>query len=186
MALTPSTMSRLGSPAPDFSLPDPRRDNRSVSLDDVAGERGTLVMFLCNHCPFVKHVLDELVRIGHDYDGTGIGIVAISSNDVATHPDDAPDKMADLARKHDLRFPYLYDESQEVARAYEAACTPDFFLYDRERKLAYRGQLDASRPGNDEPNDGRDLRTALDALIAGATPDADQKPSVGCNIKWKS
>jgi peroxiredoxin len=185
MALTPSTMVALGSPAPDFSLPEPRNANKHVSLDDVAGERGTLVMFLCNHCPFVIHVQSELVRLGHDYEGTGIGIVAISSNDVTTHPDDAPDKMAAFAKRLDLRYPYLYDESQEVARAYQAACTPDFFLYDGDRKLVYRGQLDGSRPGNDVPVTGEDLRAAMDALIAGSKPDEDQRPSAGCNIKWK-
>lgn len=183
MVRTPSTMLPLGTPAPDFSLPNV--DGRIVGLEDVAGERGTLVMFICNHCPFVKHVADQLAAIGRDYASRGIGVVAISSNDVSTHPADSPEQMVHEAEERGYVFPYLYDESQEVAHAYHAACTPDFFLFDHGRRLAYRGQLDASRPGNDIPVTGADLRAALDAVLAGRPVPADQRPSLGCNIKWK-
>ena len=186
MALTPSTMAPLGAEAPDFALPDPRRENQLVRLDDVAGTRGTLVMFICNHCPFVVHVEDQLAALGRDYESSEIGVVAISSNDVATHPDDAPELMAAFAARQDFRFPYLFDETQDVARAYSAACTPDFFLYDGDRRLAYRGQLDDSRPSNNTPVSGRDLRAAIDAVLRGETPSPEQRPSAGCNIKWKS
>jgi len=183
MAVTPSTMTPLGEKAPAFTLPDPRA-GRDVSLSEFDG-RPLLVMFICNHCPFVVHVLDELVRLGVDYRGEGLGVVAISSNNVATHPDDAPDRMAQLAEEKGFAFPYLYDESQEVARAYGAACTPDFFLYDADHRLAYRGQLDDSRPNTDVPVTGRDLRAAIDAVLRGQKPSEDQRPSAGCNIKWK-
>ena len=183
MARTPSTMQPLGTSAPAFSLPE--GEGARHSLDSVRGDKGTLVIFICNHCPFVVHVAEELARLGHDYQSKGIGIVAISSNDVENYPQDAPEKMAETAREWDLSFPYIYDESQEVAKAYEAACTPDFFLFDADDKLTYRGQLDDSRPNSGIPVDGRDLRSAMDAMIAGEPVGQDQKPSLGCNIKWK-
>jgi len=180
MVATPSTMLPLGTAAPDFRLPDPK-SGREVALADVRTERGLLVAFLSNHCPFVKHVKDELVRFGREYGERGLGVVAIMSNDVAKYPDDAPAKMAEEG----YPFPYLYDEGQEVANAYRAACTPDLFLFDGAGRLVYRGQLDASRPGNDEPVTGADLRAAADALLAGRPVPEDQTPAVGCNIKWK-
>jgi peroxiredoxin len=185
MARTESTMLPLGTPAPDFRLPD-TVSGKTVSLEDVAGDKGTLVMFICNHCPFVKHVLDELARLGGEYPERGIGVVAISSNDITGYPQDRPERMAELAQARGLSFPYLYDESQNTARAYDAACTPDFFVFDANRKLAYRGQLDDARPGNNIPVTGKDLRAALDALIEGKPVPKEQKPSIGCNIKWKS
>jgi len=183
MALTPSNMVPLGAAAPDFSLPEPR-SGKMVSKSDFTG-KPLLVMFICNHCPFVVHVMDELVKIGNEYGQKGVGVVAISSNDVTTHPDDAPEKMAALAEEEGFTFPYVYDESQEVAKAYDAACTPDLYLYDADHKLAYRGQLDGSRPENGVPVTGEDLRAALDAVLAGETPSGEQIPSAGCNIKWK-
>jgi len=183
MVRTPSTMLPLGTPAPDFSLPN--IDGRTVALADVAGAKATLVMFICNHCPFVKHVADQLAALGRDYAGRGVGIVAISSNDVATHPADSPEQMVHEAEQRGYVFPYLYDQTQEVAHAYHAACTPDFFLFDGSRKLVYRGQLDASRPGNGVSVTGADLRAALDAVLAGRPVATDQIPSLGCNIKWK-
>lgn len=183
MVRTPSTMLPLGTTAPDFSLPNV--DGRVLSLEDVAGPRGTVVMFICNHCPFVKHVADQLAQLGRDYASFGIGFAAISSNDVTTHPADSPEQMIHEAEARGYPFPYLYDDTQEVAHAYRAACTPDFFAFDAERQLAYRGQLDASRPGNGVPVTGTDLRAALDALVAGSTPSTEQRPSLGCNIKWK-
>jgi peroxiredoxin len=184
MARTPTKQIPLGFNAPDFRLPEPLTGNW-VSLEDIKGEKGTLVMFICNHCPFVKHVMDELIRVGKDYKDQGIGIAAINSNDVENYPDDHPDRMAELARKKNFPFPYLFDESQEVARAYEAACTPDFNLFDANGKCVYRGQLDGSRPGNEVPVTGRDLRQALDQVIRGEEVPEDQMPSIGCNIKWK-
>lgn len=183
MALTPSTMLPLGTPAPAFRLGD-TVSGRTLALADVRGARGTLVMFICNHCPYVKHVNPELVRIAADYAARGIGTVAISSNDARDYPADAPERMAEVAREQAYPFPYLYDVTQEVARAYDAACTPDFFLFDAQLRLVYRGRLDDSTPGNGRPLDGADLRAALDAVVAGRAPDADQKPSMGCNIKW--
>ncbi len=183
MVRTPSTMLPLGTAAPDFSLSN--IDGRSVSLADVAGEKGTVVMFICNHCPFVKHVADELAVLGRDYLPQGIGFVAISSNDVASHPADSPEQMVHEAEERGYPFPYLYDETQEVAKAYHAACTPDFYLFDAGRALVYRGQLDPSRPGSDVPVTGQDLRAAIDALLAGRQPIDEQIPSLGCNIKWK-
>lgn len=182
MAVTPSTMLPLGTPAPDFSLPD--ISGETVSRDTYAGHP-LLVMFICNHCPFVVHVAAELARLGNDYRDK-LAIVAISSNDTSTHPDDAPDKMKEEAAQRGYSFPYLYDESQEVAKAYHAACTPDFFLFDAEHKLAYRGQLDDSRPNSDIPVTGKDLRAAIDAVLAGKPADEKQRPSAGCNIKWKA
>ena len=183
MALTPSTMTALETPAPEFALPDVVTGT-TVSLGDFADRRALLVMFICKHCPFVIHVRDELVRIGKDYAGKNVGIIAISSNNAAEYPDDSPENLKAMALDCGFDFPLLYDETQAVAKAFGAACTPDFFLYDRAGKLAYRGQLDDSRPRNGTP-DGRDLRAALDALLAGEPVSALQKPSVGCNIKWK-
>lgn len=180
MAKTPSTMVDLGTPAPDFRLLNPAT-GQEVARDEVKRQKGLLVIFMCNHCPFVKHILSGLRELGRDYRDKEIGIVGISSNDVQSYPDDAPDKMAAL----DLGFPYLYDESQAVAKAYDAACTPDFFLFDGDLKLVYRGQFDGSRPGNGEEVTGRDLRVALDAVLADKAVPAEQVPSLGCNIKWK-
>ena len=182
MAQTPSTMLRLGTRAPDFRLPDP--SGESVALGDFAGAPGLLVMFICNHCPYVQHIRAELSRFASEVMQRGLGVVAINSNDVSSYPEDSPEKMAEWARREGYRFPYLFDESQKVAQAYRAACTPDFFLFDREQELVYRGQFDASRPGNDIPVTGSDLRAAVDAVLAGRPVSADQKPSVGCNIKW--
>ena len=182
MVRTPSTMLPLGTVAPDFDLPNV--DGRMVDFATSAGPQGTVVMFICNHCPFVKHVADELARLGHEYLPRGIGFAAISSNDVATHPADSPEQMVAEADERGYPFPYLYDETQEVAKAYHAACTPDFYLFDAARRLVYRGQLDPSRPGSDVPVTGCDLRAALQALLAGKPPVAEQVPSLGCNIKW--
>ena len=184
MVLTPSRMMPLGTQAPDFTLPD-MLSGQDVSLESVRGEVATLVMFICNHCPYVKHIEAELVRLGQDYAGPGVGVVAISANDAESYPDDGPERMAEIGRQLGYEFPYLYDQSQQVARAYGAECTPDFFIFDAELKCVYRGQLDDSRPGNGEPVSGRDIRAALDALIAGEAVSGEQKPSVGCNIKWK-
>jgi peroxiredoxin len=184
MALTPSTMPALGTQAPTFSLPD-IVTGKTVSLDDVAGDKGVLVMFICGHCPFVVHVQSELAQLGKDYRDSGIGIVAICSNDEDVSPRDSLANLKAQAEQQGFVFPYLKDESQDVAKAYDAACTPDFFLYDADRKLVYRGQLDGARPGNDVPVNGKDLRAAMDALIAGKTVSDDQTPAVGCNIKWR-
>ena len=184
MALTPSTMTALGSQAPDFSLPDVATDQR-VSLSDFSQSSALLMMFICRHCPYVQHVKEELARLGRDYVKKGLGVVAISSNDAKNYPDDAPKGLQAMAVELRFNFPYLYDETQETAKAYGAACTPDFFLYDSDRKLVYRGQLDDSRPGNNKPLSGKDLRAAIDAVLAGKPVSFEQKPSVGCNIKWK-
>ena len=183
MALTPSTMLPLGNGAPDFVLTD--TEGKTVSLEDFKGAPALLVAFICNHCPYVKHVRHELARLGKEYQGKGVAVVGINSNDVTTHPDDSPKMMVGEKAEVGYTFPYLYDESQAVAKAYQAACTPDFYVFDGEGTLVYRGQMDGSRPGNDVPNDGRDLRKALDAVLAGTPVDASQKPSLGCNIKWK-
>jgi peroxiredoxin len=184
MAATESSMLELGTQAPHFSLPDVR-DGKTHTTASLTGSRGLLVMFICAHCPFVKHVEKQLAQLGADYKKSGVGIAAISSNDVVNYPDDAPAGLARQAQRVHFTFPYLYDETQEVARAYDATCTPDFFLFDAAGKLAYRGQLDASRPGNGIPVTGSDLRSALDALVAGHPVSSDQHPSIGCNIKWK-
>ena len=183
MALTPSTMAPLGMAAPDFQLPD--TDGKLVALADFAKSPALLVAFICNHCPYVKHVRSAFAKLARDYQAKGVAIVGISSNDVISHPDDSPAKMKDEKAAAGYVFPYLYDESQDVAKAYHAACTPDFFVFDKSRNLAYRGQMDGSRPGNDKPNDGADLRAALDAVLAGVAPASQQWPSIGCNIKWK-
>ena len=184
MALTPSTMSALGTRAPDFSLPEVV-SGQTVSLATFKDKAVLLVMFICRHCPYVQHVKAAFAKLGKDYAGKDVGIVAISANDAANYPDDAPASLAAMATEEGFTFPLCYDESQAVAKAYAAACTPDFFLYDRARTLVYRGQLDDSRPGNGKPVTGRDLRAALDAVLAGRPAPADQKPSIGCNIKWK-
>lgn len=184
MPSTSSSMLALGTSAPAFSLPDVV-SGRTISLDQFTGMRGLLVMFLCSHCPFVKHVETELARIGHEYAVQGLGIVGIGSNDADTYPEDSPEGLRAQAQRHRFTFHYLYDETQQVAQAYRAACTPDFFLFDADMKLVYRGQLDASRPGNNVPVDGRDLRAAIDAVIAGEPVPQEQRPSVGCGIKWK-
>lgn len=185
MTLVASTMLELGTSAPKFELED-LISGETITPDAAAGPKGLLVMFICRHCPYVKHVQDELAKIGKDYEDSGVGIVAISSNEIENYPDDAPDSLREQAREAGFNFPYCFDETQEVAKAYTAACTPDFFLFDADMKLVYRGQLDESRPGNDKPVTGRDLRAALDAVVAGKSVDQDQKPSAGCNIKWKS
>jgi peroxiredoxin len=176
-------MLALGTPAPDFSLPD--TEGNTVSLSDFKDAPALLVIFMCNHCPFVKHIQDKLAELVRAYQAKGVAVVAISSNDVANYPDDSPEMMAGLADKAGFTFPYLYDETQEVAKAYCAACTPDFFLFDKNKALAYRGQMDDSRPGNDIPVTGTDLTAAVDALLEGSQVPAEQKPSIGCNIKWK-
>jgi peroxiredoxin len=187
MAQTPSTMSPLGAKPPDFALPD--TNGRVVRLTDFKSAPALLVMFICNHCPFVKHIRAELAHLAADYQRKGVAIVAINSNDVAMYPDDSPAKMKEETAAMGYTFPYLYDETQDVAKAFQAACTPDFFLYDQDRRLVYRGQLDDSRPskyiGRDVPVTGKDLRAALDAVLAGCPVSLEQKPSVGCNIKWK-
>lgn len=180
----PSVMVPLGSPCPDFRLRDPGT-GLWTTRDGAAGPRGLLVMFICNHCPFVKHIRAELARLGSEYPARGIGVVGICSNDPHSHPQDGPEAMAAEARDAGYRFPYLSDETQDVARAFQAACTPDFFLYDAERRLVYRGQLCPSRPGSPTPVTGSHLRAALDAVAAGRPPAAEQVPSVGCSIKWR-
>ena len=174
----------LGTIAPEFYLKD-TTSNEWFSFVDLKGEKGTLVMFICNHCPFVHHVLEEILMIANDYHVQGIGIIAISSNDVIKFPQDAPELMTEFAFKNNFEFPYLYDETQEVAKAYDAACTPDFFLFDNQNELVYRGQLDDSRPGNGIPLSGNDLRGAIDSVIYNRIINPNQKPSIGCNIKWK-
>lgn len=184
MAQTASTMLPLGTSAPDFSLPEPAT-GKTLSLSDFQNAPALLVMVICNHCPFVKHIRHGLVQFARDYQAKGLAMVAISANDVANYPADSPTKIAEEAKTFDYPFPYLYDESQATAKAYHAACTPDFFLFDAERKLVYRGQFDSSRPGNNIPVTGADLRAAVDAVLAGQPASTDQKPSIGCNIKWK-
>jgi thiol-disulfide isomerase/thioredoxin len=184
MASTESTMLALGTPAPGFSLPD-AVSGRTISLDSFAGKKALLVMFICPHCPYVKHIQNALAALARDYIRSPLAVVAISSNDAVQYPDDGPDGMRQQARECGFEFPYCYDESQEVAKAYQAACTPDFFLFDGRRRLAYRGQFDGARPKNEIPVTGEDLRAALDTVLAGGTVSAQQRPSIGCNIKWK-
>ncbi len=183
MAVTPSTMLPLGTKAPDFSLVNV--DGRTVSLADFQGKPALLVIFLCNHCPYVKHLADALSQFTSEYLAQGVGVVGISSNDVANYPADSPEQMVAEAEARGYQFPYLYDDTQEVAKAYRAACTPDFYLFDGDQRLVYRGQFDASRPNSGIPVTGDDLRAALDAVLAGKEAPADQRPSIGCNIKWK-
>lgn len=175
----------LGTAAPEFQLPDVV-SGRSISLIDFQAKSGLLIMFICRHCPFVKHVQHELARIGRDYAQQPLGIVAISSNDAQAYPADAPDSLREMASELGFTFPYCYDQTQDVARAYDAACTPDFFLFDKDRRLVYRGQLDDSRPGNNAPVTGKDLRGAIDAVLQGRPVSEQQKPSIGCNIKWRN
>ncbi|HHJ81047.1 MAG TPA: thioredoxin family protein [Candidatus Tenderia electrophaga] len=183
MARTESTMLELGTQAPDFNLPD--TTGKQTRLADFSNAKGLLVIFMCNHCPYVIHLRDALAKLGRDYQDKGLAIVAINSNDASNYPADSPEKMAEEVATQGYTFPYLYDESQAVAKAYKAACTPDFFLFDGNHKLAYRGQFDDSRPRNDEPVTGADLRAAIDAVLSGAAIPTEQKPSLGCNIKWK-
>ncbi len=185
MAATPSNMLTLGTKAPNFKLLD-TVSGKKLSYDDIKGKKGTVVMFICNHCPYVLHVNDEIVKIANEYLPKDIGFVAISSNDVENYPQDDPHLMTEQAKKIGYPFPYLYDETQAVAKAYKAACTPDFYVFDKNDQLVYRGRLDASTPKNNEPLTGEDLRRALDFLLEGKIiPDEEQKPSIGCNIKWK-
>jgi len=184
MALTESTMLPLGTKAPEFNLPD-TVSGKTLNSNDLKGEKATVIMFICNHCPFVIHVNDELVRLSNDYTAKGVSFIGISSNNVATHPQDGPERMTEHAKSTGYNFPYLYDESQEVARAYDAACTPDLYVFDAEMNLAYRGRIDASRPGNDKPVTGEDMRKAIDLIISGKAVPEPHYPSAGCNIKWK-
>lgn len=185
MSNTPSNMLALGTKAPDFYLKDMKSGTASFSYADVKGEKGTLILFICNHCPFVLHVMEEIIMIANDYSIQGIGIAAISSNDVVHYPQDAPELMTEFAFENNFEFPYLYDETQGVAKAYEAACTPDFYLFNKQDQLVYRGQLDDSRPGNGIPLSGSDLRGAIDGVLYNRSINTNQKPSIGCNIKWK-
>ena len=184
MARTPSNMISLGSIAPDFNLIDVTSDS-NFSLKENKGTIGTLIMFICNHCPYVKHVNPTISKLAKEYQSDEIKFIAISSNDVINYPEDSPEKMKTNAIENDFNFPYLYDESQEVAKAYDAACTPDFYLYNGNLKLVYRGQLDNSRPGNKIKSNGNDIKNAIDCLISGNENNDLQKPSIGCNIKWK-
>src|SRR5882757_8623082 len=183
MSLTPSTMLPLGTTAPDFRLPD--TNGKTVALSDFRNAPAVVVIFMCNHCPYVKHIRQGLAQFGRDYLPKGVAIVGISSNDAANYPADGPAKMQEEAKAAGYTFPYLYDETQAAAKAYRAACTPDIYLFDRQHKLVYRGQFDGSRPGNNVPVTGQDLRAALDAVLASKPVPMDQKPSIGCNIKWK-
>ncbi len=184
MAAVETTQIMLGFQAPKFTLPNTITGNK-VDYDMFKGEKGTVVMFICNHCPFVVHVIDELVKLGNDYKEKGIGFIAISSNNIETHPQDGPELMQKLAKDKQFPFPYLYDETQDVARAYDAACTPDFSIFDAENKCIYRGQLDDSRPTNGLEADGASIRAVLNCLVEGKVYEGEQKPSIGCNIKWK-
>lgn len=183
MARTPTQIIPLGYKAPEFKLPN--TNGQSLSFQDIKGEKGTVVMFICNHCPFVVHVIDQIVNIAKEYQELGIGFVAINSNDVVNYPADSPEKMKEFHKQYEMSFPYLFDESQEVAKAYSAACTPDFSVYNSTDLCVYRGQLDGSRPGNEVLSDGKDLRKVLDYILEDKKIDFDQTPSLGCNIKWK-
>lgn len=185
MVLTASTMLSLGTQAPEFHLPEVV-SGETISLSSFADKKALLIMFICRHCPFVKHIQTQLAQLGKDYFNSDLGIVAISANDAKNYPDDAPDSLKVMATELDFKFPLCYDETQETAKTYTAACTPDFFLFDEDRQLVYRGQLDDSRPSNGQPVTGADLRAAIDAILAGKSTTSEQKPSVGCNIKWKS
>ena len=185
MVKTLSTMLPLGTKTPDFSLEDAVSGNK-ISLDTFTDKKALLVMFICVHCPFVKHLQEALAAVGKEYVDKGLGVVAISSNDITTHPGDAPDKMKEMAATLGFNFPFCYDESQEVAKAYTAACTPDFFLFDSNNTLVYRGQFDDSRPGNDVPVTGKDLKASIEEVLLDRKVDTQQKPSIGCNIKWKA
>ncbi|MDG1332546.1 MAG: thioredoxin family protein [Crocinitomicaceae bacterium] len=182
MALVESTHFELGTTAPDFNLLN-TVNNQTVSLNELKGEKGTAIFFICNHCPFVIHIMDELIQLGKDYADSGVNLIAISSNNVQTHPQDGPEYMKSVGEK--FGYPYLYDETQDVAHAYKAACTPDLYVFDGDLKLTYHGQLDDSRPGNNVPVTGKDIRNAIDCLIEGTTNEEMQKPSIGCSIKWK-
>lgn len=184
MALTPTKSIPLGFSAPEFKLID-QISSKTLIYNDIKGEKGTLVMFICNHCPYVKHIIHELVAVGNEFIPQGIGMVAISANDAMKYQEDSPEKMKIFAAKNDFPFPYLYDETQEVAKAYDAACTPDFNLFDAEDRCVYRGQFDGSRPGNEVPVSGKDLRAALKLVLEGKKVPENQIPSIGCNIKWK-
>jgi len=183
MVMTASAMVELGTNAPDFNLPDTRGD--TMSLSDFDDAKALLVVFMCNHCPFVKHVLNGFLNLAREYQPKGAAVVGISSNDVSAFPEDGPEMMAEFAEQMDFPFPYLFDATQDVAKRYHAACTPDFFLFDEDRKLVYRGQMDDSRPGNKVPVTGEDLRRALDAVLEGKSVPQEQRPSMGCNIKWR-
>lgn len=185
MSLAPSNMLELGTKIIDFTLPNVI-DNKPLKLSEYAKEKPIVLAFICNHCPYVKHIMDEFVAIANDYTEKGFAFVAISSNDVSTHPDDAPEKMKELALSRAFNFPYCYDESQQAAKDYDAACTPDFYCFDTQHKLAYRGRFDGATPGNNLAVTGEDLIVAMDAVLAGKAVDKEQKPSIGCNIKWKS
>lgn len=184
MALTPSTMLALGTKAPDFKLPEVTT-GKTILLAGFAGKKALLVMFICRHCPYVQHIKEGLAKLGKDYVGKDAALIAISANDAANYPDDSPASLKEFANEMKFNFPFCHDETQSTAHAYSAACTPDFFLFGSERQLVYRGQMDDSRPGNGKPVTGRDLRTAMDAVLAGQPVPSDQKASIGCNIKWK-
>lgn len=184
MSLTESNMLELGTKAPYFKLPD-TVSGKHLSIDDLQSEKATVIVFICNHCPYVIHINPQLVKLANEYIKKGVSFAAISSNDVDKYPEDSPDKMAQVAKVLKYPFPYLYDESQNVAKDYDAACTPDFYVFDGDMRLVYRGQMDDARPGNGKPNDGKDLRAALNAVLEGKYVNPTQKPSAGCNIKWK-
>lgn len=185
MANTPSNMMALGTKAPYFELPNPSMNNEIQSLENLKGEKGTLVIFMCNHCPFVLHVINKLTELYEDYQDKGIEFIAINANDIENYPDDSPEKMIEFQIDRKFEFPYLFDESQAIAKAYDAACTPDFYFFDDKLDLVYRGQMDSSRPGNNKEVTGEDLIVAFESLLAGAPQAEDQLPSLGCNIKWK-
>lgn len=184
MAATPSAMVELGTKAPDFNLPD-TISGKQISLDEIKSDKATVVMFICNHCPYVIHIIDELSEVVKEYQKKGVNFAAISSNDIVNYPQDSPERMKEFAEAHKFSFPYLFDETQEVAKAYKAECTPDIFVYDKDMKLVYRGQFDDSRPSLSKPVTGKDLTAALDAILEGRPVDKNQIPSIGCNIKWK-
>lgn len=183
MSLTPSTMLNLGTDAPDFNLKD--LDNNTITLNNFSNYKALLVVFMCNHCPYVLHVIDSFSKIAAEYQSKGVATVGINSNDIETYPQDAPDKMIEFSKNHNLSFPYLLDDTQKTAQSYRASCTPDFFLFDNNRKLVYRGQMDEARPGNNKPVTGQNIREAMDAVLSSKAVTENQKPSMGCNIKWK-